>query len=151
MIRLKRVYEPASGDDGYRVLVERLWPRGVTKSRAALDAWCRDLAPMPELRVWFGHDPSRWEEFLARYWEELAEKQELMDALARKSAGGVVTFVYSSHDPDHNNAVALKMMIEGKEVSPVGGERPRTGRSRGVRQQGRRHTRTQVSFQEVVR
>ena len=113
MIRLKRVYEPASGEDGYRVLVERLWPRGVSKPRAALDAWCKDLAPSPELRVWFGHDPSRWEAFIARYREELLGREDLMASLARKSARGTVTFVYSSHDPDHNNAVALKRFIEG--------------------------------------
>jgi len=112
MIKMKRVYEEPSKEDGLRVLVERLWPRGFTKERAAVDLWLKDVAPSPELRRWFGHDPSKWERFCRRYWAELSQKQDLVGFLREKSKEGTVTLVYSARDEEHNAAVALKMLLE---------------------------------------
>lgn len=111
-IKLKRVYETASKEDGYRVLVERLWPRGLKKEQVAMDLWLKDVAPSPELRTWFGHDPAKWEEFRRRYWAELKEKKEQIDLLQQKIKKGAVTFVYSAHDEQHNAALALKEYLE---------------------------------------
>ena len=115
MIRLRRVYEPASGDDGFRVLVERLWPRGVRKEDAAIDRWCKDIAPSPELRLWFSHDPEKWDNFRRRYVKELDSKSDIIRALAKKSANDTVTFVYSARDTEHNSALLLKEYIESRE------------------------------------
>jgi uncharacterized protein YeaO (DUF488 family) len=112
MIRLKRAYEAPSKTDGMRILVERLWPRGVTKERAAVDLWMKDIAPSPELRTWFGHDPARWEEFRKRYWAELRAKKDLVEDLRRKARSKTVTFVYAAKDEEHNSAVLLKAYIE---------------------------------------
>jgi uncharacterized protein YeaO (DUF488 family) len=113
-IAAKRVYEPPSADDGERFLVERLWPRGVTREEAHLDAWLKDLAPSPELRRWFGHDPSRWDEFRRRYEAELesAEAQAPLDELTSKARSGRVTLVYAARDTEHNGALVLKDLIE---------------------------------------
>ncbi len=113
MIHLKRVYEKPSKKDGVRVLVERLWPRGLTKERAAVDLWLKDVAPSPELRKWFGHDPARWEQFQKRYWKELDEKGEAVQQLKKKSKQGTVTLVYAARDEEHNGALALKRFLEG--------------------------------------
>jgi uncharacterized protein YeaO (DUF488 family) len=109
MIRLKRAYEAAVASDGHRVLVERLWPRGLRKEDAHLDEWAKDLAPSVALRKWFSHDPDRFREFRARYLRELEadEAQEWLDALAQRAARKTVTLVFSSHDQEHNNAVVL--------------------------------------------
>ena len=117
MIHLKRAYEKSSTEDGVRILVERLWPRGLTKARAAVDLWIKDLAPSPDLRKWFGHDPARWKQFKQRYWSELKNKQDDVDVLRRKARAGKVTFIYAAHDEEHNGALALKEFIEqrGKE------------------------------------
>ena len=112
MIKLKRIYEKPLKEDGFRILVERLWPRGFTKGRAAINLWLKDIAPSSELRKWFGHDPARWEEFRNRYWAELTEKKELSASLKQKSKQGTVTLIYSSSDEKHNSAVALKMFLE---------------------------------------
>ena len=112
MIKLKRIYEKPLKEDGIRILVERLWPRGFTKERAAINLWLKDIAPSSELRKWFGHDPARWEEFRNRYWAELTEKKELSASLKQKSKQGTVTLIYSSSDEKHNSAVALKMFLE---------------------------------------
>jgi uncharacterized protein YeaO (DUF488 family) len=112
MIHLKRAYDKPSAEDGARILVERLWPRGLTKARAALDLWVKDVGPSPELRKWFGHDPARWKQFKQRYWEELKDKTEDVDALRRKAREGRVTFIYAAHDEQHNGALALKEFIE---------------------------------------
>lgn len=114
MIKLKRAYEPAARSDGYRVLVERLWPRGVRKADLALDAWEKELAPSHALRKWFAHDPARWSEFKQRYRHELAEPPapERLRALAQHAADGVVTLVFAAHDTEHNNAVVLKAELE---------------------------------------
>ena len=112
MFKLKRAYEPPAPDDGFRVLVERLWPRGVTKARARLDGWMKDLAPSPELRRWFGHDPDKWDEFRQRYARELRKHAEDLGWLRSKGRAGPVTLVYGSKDERHNAAVALKQVLE---------------------------------------
>jgi uncharacterized protein YeaO (DUF488 family) len=114
MLRLKRAYEKPAPGDGYRVLVERLWPRGLTKEEVALDLWLKEIAPSPELRRWFGHDPRKWEEFCRRYWSELARKDQEVNILREKMAAGTVTLVYGSRDQAHNAAAALKKFLEGK-------------------------------------
>jgi len=112
-IRLKRVYDPPAGDDGCRVLVERLWPRGITKARAHLDLWLKDAGASPALRAWYGHDPAKWKEFRMRYFEEMRERPgvlaELRSLLARE---GTVTFLFAARDEERNNAVALKEFLE---------------------------------------
>jgi uncharacterized protein YeaO (DUF488 family) len=112
MIQLKRAYEAPSLTDGERVLVERLWPRGLTKTQAAVNLWLKDVAPSPELRKWFAHDPAKWQQFEHRYWKELRSKQETIDLLRRKAKKGVVTFVYAARDEEHNAAVALKAFLQ---------------------------------------
>lgn len=113
--RIKRVYEPATKDDGCRVLVDRLWPRGVSKERAALDEWCKDISPSPDLRKWFGHQPGRFAEFTKRYQKELEEDPVRQDAAAklRKLAEkGTVTLLYGAKDPAVNHAIVLKRYLE---------------------------------------
>jgi len=115
MVKLKRAYEPASARDGYRVLVERLWPRGVRKTDLQLDAWFKDVAPSHELRRWFGHDPARWREFVTRYRRELKESPaaEAVAELERRAAIQAVTLIYAAHDETHNGALVLRSVIEG--------------------------------------
>ena len=114
MINLKRAYEPAAKTDGERILVERLWPRGVSKDRAKIDLWLKDVAPSTELRKWFGHDPERWQQFRRRYAAELKEKVDVIKMLKQKAKKGRVTFVYAAHDEEHNGALALKEFLEKK-------------------------------------
>ena len=109
MFKLKRAYEAASREDGCRILVERLWPRGITKQQAALDLWLKDVAPSPELRKWFDHDPRKWAEFQRRYTEELGQKQDLLDLLRQKEREGRTG--YGARDEQHNAAVALKSFL----------------------------------------
>jgi uncharacterized protein YeaO (DUF488 family) len=110
-VRLKRAYDAAAPDDGYRVLVDRLWPRGVARERARLDRWTKDLAPSAELREWFGHDPARFEEFRRRYIDELrAHRAEISD-LRRRARDGRLTLVYAARDATHNDAVVLAEVI----------------------------------------
>ena len=106
-LRLKRVYEPATAADGYRVLIDRLWPRGVSKERARLDAWERELAPSDELRHWFGHEPQRFAEFRRRYLDELRSQRPRLTELRRRARRGPVTLVYAARDDEHNDAVVL--------------------------------------------
>jgi uncharacterized protein YeaO (DUF488 family) len=106
-VRLKRAYEPASPADGTRVLVDRLWPRGVSRERAGLDAWHKELAPTAELRSWFGHDPERFEEFRRRYTEELRAHRAELSELRRVARDGRLTLVYAAADAEHNDAVVL--------------------------------------------
>jgi uncharacterized protein YeaO (DUF488 family) len=114
MIKLKRAYEPSARGDGYRVLVERLWPRGVRKQDLELDAWEKEVAPSSALRTWFGHDPRRWAEFERRYRHELArpEAAERLRELAYQAARGTITLVFSARDVEHNSAVVLKHELE---------------------------------------
>ena len=113
MVKLKRAYEPMARGDGYRVLVERLWPRGVRKLDLALDEWLKEVAPSTELRKWFGHDPELWAEFKRRYLDELRAGPATgsLKALAARASRGTLTLVYSSHDAEHNNAVVLSEQI----------------------------------------
>jgi uncharacterized protein YeaO (DUF488 family) len=112
MIRLKRVYEAAARDDGARFLVERLWPRGIRKANLPMDAWVKEAAPSPELRKWFGHDPERWREFRSRYFGELKSRREALEPILTAARNGTVTLLFSSHDEEHNNAVALRDFLE---------------------------------------
>jgi uncharacterized protein YeaO (DUF488 family) len=114
MLKLKRVYEPASREDGQRFLVERLWPRGVKKTSLDLVAWLKDVAPSAQLRQWFSHDPKKWNEFQRRYRAELEQDLEVCDPILEAARRGTVTLVYSSHDREHNNAVALQDYLETK-------------------------------------
>ena len=111
-IRLKRAYDPPSDDDGTRILVERLWPRGVSKDEAAIDLWLKEVAPSTELRKWYGHDLGKWEEFRRRYRAELEQKGDLLDDLKQRIKSGPVTFVFAAKDEEHNSAVALKEYLE---------------------------------------
>ena len=106
-LQVKRVYDPPSTEDGVRVLVDRLWPRGLTKTTAAVDLWLKDISPSVDLRRWFNHDPSRWTEFTRRYAEELEAKKPAVDALAGAVRRGRVTLLFGARDPQHNNATAL--------------------------------------------
>jgi uncharacterized protein YeaO (DUF488 family) len=110
-VRLKRAYEPASPTDGYRVLIDRLWPRGVSREDARLDGWEKELAPSATLRQWFGHDPGRFEEFRRRYIEELRSQRPGLTALRRRPRDGILTLVYSAHDAQHNDAVVLAEVL----------------------------------------
>jgi uncharacterized protein YeaO (DUF488 family) len=112
MIRVKRVYEKPSRKDGFRVLVDRLWPRGLTKDRAAVDLWLKEAAPTPALRKWFGHDPARWIEFQTRYGKELRKNPKAVDLLRKKAGKRTVTLVYGARDTEHNGAVVLKRVLD---------------------------------------
>jgi uncharacterized protein YeaO (DUF488 family) len=113
MIRVKRVYEPPGPEDGLRVLVDRLWPRGVRKADAKIDVWLRDVAPTADLRRWFDHDPAKWNELLRRYRAELKQRPDAVTLLREKAEGGTVTLVYAARDREHNNAVALAAILGG--------------------------------------
>jgi len=112
-IKLKRAYEQPDPGDGRRILVDRLWPRGVKKADAAIDFWLRDIAPSAELRRWFGHRPERWPEFRRRYLAELQERPELIEEIRKAARGGPVTLVYAARDEAHNDAVVLKELLTG--------------------------------------
>jgi uncharacterized protein YeaO (DUF488 family) len=115
MLRLKRAYDPVSSDDGTRFLVERLWPRGLSKEKLRVDAWLKDVGPTTALRKWFSHDPEKWPQFRARYFRELDSRPESWRPILSAARRRRVTLVYSSHDEDHNNAVALKEYLQAKE------------------------------------
>ncbi|WP_345249603.1 DUF488 domain-containing protein [Pigmentiphaga soli] len=108
---MKRAYEPAGPDDGVRILVDRLWPRGLSKAKAALDDWMKDIAPSTELRQWFGHDPERWTEFQRRYRAELRQHAEQLERIRALAKAGTVTLVYGARDEAHNDAVVLKKVL----------------------------------------
>jgi uncharacterized protein YeaO (DUF488 family) len=110
-VRLKPAYEPASVGDGFRVLVDRLWPRGVSRKRADLDEWDKELAPSSELRTWFGHEPSRFVEFRRRYIDELRSNRSRLQQLRRRARSGTLTLVYSAKDSEHNDAVVLAEVL----------------------------------------
>ena len=112
MIRIKRVYAEPAADDGLRLLVDRLWPRGLSKEKARLDDWLKELAPSDELRKWFGHNPARWEEFRERYRQELAGRPEALARLRALAARETVTLLFAAHDEAHNNAVVLKELLD---------------------------------------
>jgi uncharacterized protein YeaO (DUF488 family) len=114
MIKLKRAYDPVSPTDGTRLLVERLWPRGLSKEKLKLDGWIREVAPTTELRKWFGHDPAKWRQFRIRYFRELDSQPQSWRSIVSLVRRGTVTLVYSSHDEEHNNAVALREYLQLK-------------------------------------
>ena len=115
MIKVKRVYEKPSRTDGLRVLVDRLWPRGLSKERAAVKVWLKDLAPSTELRKWFGHDPEKWTQFKARYRKELRERKEALKVLKQTSKERTITLLYGARDEEHNEALVLKKILEGRK------------------------------------
>jgi uncharacterized protein YeaO (DUF488 family) len=134
MVKLKRVRDPAGRSDGYRVLVERLWPRGVRKESLAMDEWAKDIAPSTSLRKWFGHDPERWVEFRRRYRSELSggAAAAALAQLAARAARETVTLLFSSHDAEHNNAVVLKDELErraGPRAPTTASAAPRSSRA----------------------
>ncbi len=112
MIKIKRVYDPASPEDGQRFLVDRLWPRGLNKGSVKLDAWLKDFAPSDDLREWFGHDPARWEEFQKRYFAELDKSPKARETILAANWRGTVTLLFATRDLEHNNAIALKSYLE---------------------------------------
>lgn len=117
MIKLKRAYDKPAKQDGLRILVDRLWPRGLSKEAAEIDLWLKDLAPSDKLRKWFDHDPAKWDEFTKQYARELDQKGDLIALLRHRTEEGTVTFVYSAKDEQRNNAVALKAFLQGRSES----------------------------------
>jgi uncharacterized protein YeaO (DUF488 family) len=115
MMRTKRVYEEPVKGDGFRILVDRLWPRGLSKDRARIDLWLKEVAPSDALRKWFGHDRARWAEFKRRYFKELADKKEAIEPIVKKASQVSVTLLYGAKDEECNNAVALQEFIEQKK------------------------------------
>jgi uncharacterized protein YeaO (DUF488 family) len=113
-IRIKRVYEEPDTEDGTRILVDRLWPRGLTKEKAKVDRWLKDVAPSTELRKWFAHDAAKWTEFQARYREELKKNKEQLSLLKQEAAKGTVTLVYGARDEQHNEAVILQKLLKSR-------------------------------------
>jgi uncharacterized protein YeaO (DUF488 family) len=117
LIRIKRVYDQAINDDGFRILVDRLWPRGLSKERAKVDLWLRDVAPSDDLRKRFCHDPKKWVDFKIRYEKELKGKQELLHRIKQvEREKGIVTILYSARDEEHNNAVVLSAILKNIEL-----------------------------------
>ena len=113
MIKTKRIYESPAKEDGFRILVDRLWPRGVQKEKAKIDLWLKEIAPSDDLRKWFAHDPQKWEEFKKKYAKELATKEGLLNEIRQtEKEKGTVTLLYSARDTERNNAVALKIILE---------------------------------------
>ncbi|MBU6399549.1 MAG: DUF488 domain-containing protein [Verrucomicrobia bacterium] len=119
IIQLKRVYDPVCEADGTRILVERLWPRGITKEALHHDCWIKDAAPSDDLRRWFGHDPAKWPEFRRHYFAELDQHPEAVQAICTAVEGGPVTLLYSAHDKEHNNAVALREYLLAHASTPT--------------------------------
>lgn len=116
-VRLKRAYESPARGDGTRVLIERLWPRGVKKADAALDQWMKDVAPSTALRQWFGHDPARWPEFRRRYQAELRAQNAQLDELRALARKGTLTLIYSARDEEHNGAIVLREILLGRTTA----------------------------------
>ena len=111
-VKVKRVYERPAEDDGSRILVDRLWPRGLSKEKAGVDLWLKDIAPSTELRKWFAHDPEKWKGFRGRYETELKNKDELVEMLKAKAGQGTITLLYAARDEKHNEALVLKKVLE---------------------------------------
>ncbi|MEN6592639.1 MAG: DUF488 domain-containing protein, partial [Methanobacterium sp.] len=116
MIKIKRAYQPPEEEDGFRILVDRLWPRGVSKDKAKLDLWLKEVAPSDELRKWFGHDPEKWSEFQKRYSAELKDKKSFLSKIKDlEKEKGTVTLIYSAKDEEHNDAVVLRDKLQIEE------------------------------------
>jgi len=116
MIRIKRVYDPVSAGEGKRILIDRLWPRGIKKENAHVDEWIKDIAPSDDLRKWFSHDLTKWQEFKKRYISELKAKSDLMARILSESKKGTVTLLFAAKDIEHNNAVVLKDILGRKHL-----------------------------------
>jgi uncharacterized protein YeaO (DUF488 family) len=116
-VKIKRIYEPAAKSDGHRVLVDRLWPRGIKREQAAIDEWTREVAPSQELRHWFGHDPERFDEFRRRYLDELQDHPEELQALRDRARKGTVTLLFGARDTEHNNAAVLAEVLHDSRAS----------------------------------
>ncbi len=115
LIKTKRVYDPSHEEDGFRVLVDRLWPRGMSKEKARLDLWMKEIAPSNELRIWFSHEPDIWEDFKQKYVQELDAKQEMLSRIKQiEKEHGTVTLLYATKEPERNNAAVLKVVLEKK-------------------------------------
>lgn len=112
MVKVKRVYDPVSDDDGRRILVDRLWPRGIKKENADIDEWLKDVAPSDELRKWFSHDPSKWQDFKKKYISELKQRPDTIGRFRKEARKGTLTLLFAAKDIEHNNAVVLKEVIE---------------------------------------
>jgi uncharacterized protein YeaO (DUF488 family) len=123
MLRLKRAYEPKAASDGRRILVDRLWPRGLSKRKVAIDDWMKELAPSADLRRWFAHDPRKWAEFQKRYKLELLTQADLLDKIAKRASRGRVTLVYGARDEAHNDAVVLSAVIR-RRISRANAAKP---------------------------
>jgi uncharacterized protein YeaO (DUF488 family) len=136
MIAIKRVYDAVSSADGTRLLIERLWPRGVKKASLKIEDWIKDVAPSTELRQWFNHDPAKWDEFRRRYFAELKTHPDAWQPIIEAAQRGTVTLIYSSHDTEHNNAVALEAFLEAHLPKKPGiarkPEKTQPGRARTV-------------------
>jgi uncharacterized protein YeaO (DUF488 family) len=113
-VKLKRAYDPPAASDGARILVDRLWPRGVSKAAAAIDQWDKGIAPSTMLRNWFGHDPARWQEFRRRYTNEIHRHREQLDELRARARSGRITLVFAAHDQIHNHAIVLRDILLGR-------------------------------------
>jgi len=135
MIVMKRAYDPASESDGYRVLIDRLWPRGISKTKARIDAWEKDIAPSPELRTWYGHDPAKWHEFQRRYVHELrgASATKTLDELVRRARRGRVTLVYASRAGDISDAAVLTRLLNRRARALMSRRHKPTRPARAVR------------------
>ncbi len=130
MIKTKRIYDPASPQDGRRILIDRLWPRGIKKEEAKIDEWLRDIAPSTELRKWFSHDPEKWQEFRRRYKRELMNKSELVQSVKATAKKGTITLLFAAKDTEHVNAAVLKEVLESspaKEPKSKVKQRKQTG------------------------
>ena len=112
MINIKRVYDEPDESDGYRILIDRLWPRGLSKEKAKIDLWLKDIAPSDDLRKWFVHDPNKWFDFKKRYFEEIDNNKKVLELILKKAREGTVTLLYGAKNEKYNNAVALKEYIE---------------------------------------
>jgi uncharacterized protein YeaO (DUF488 family) len=114
VIKTKRIYDPPSAEDGFRILVDRLWPRGLSKEKAKIDLWLKEIAPSNQLRKWYGHAPEKWPEFKKRYFKEIEGNKEGWDLIVKKAKEGIVTFLFSSKEETLNNATALKELVGRK-------------------------------------
>jgi len=114
MIKIKRIYQTPAAGDGFRILVDRLWPRGLSKEKAKVDLWLKDISPSNELRKWYSHDPAKWAEFKRKYLKEIEGKKLELDLLRQKAKSGIITFLFSSKEEKLNNAAALKEFVESK-------------------------------------
>ncbi len=125
MVKTKRIYDPPAADDGKRILIDRLWPRGIAKEKAKVDEWLKDIAPSAELRKWFSHDPAKWDEFRQRYKKELSNNSELLKKLKAEADRGIVTLLFAARDAEHANAAVLKEVLDKQSRNPKTESRPR--------------------------